>query len=194
MPAKPTTAFSTTSGCARWSSSIRSPPTCFSGASMSSSGVVALATAQSSSSGCASTISIAWRPIEPVAPSNATRFMGSVYERGEEVLGVLVARRRLASRSCARLLDQLLLLGARRDGRMVAFDVALRGVREDALVERKRTLDRQLLGRGCTEAVAKEEERIRLDEHDACVVAVVAPDVLDGHADAAEVEVDPFGE
>ena len=29
--------------------------------------------AQSSSSGCAATISIAWRPIEPVAPSSATR-------------------------------------------------------------------------------------------------------------------------
>ena len=27
--------------------------------------------------GCASTISIAWRPIEPVAPSRATRFTGA---------------------------------------------------------------------------------------------------------------------
>ena len=36
------------------------------------------AAAQSSSSGCASTISIAWRPIDPVAPSSATRFTRSV--------------------------------------------------------------------------------------------------------------------
>src|SRR5581483_2962874 len=82
MPAKPTTAFSTTSGRARSSSSVRSPPTCFSGASTSSSGVEPDATAHSSSSGCASTISIAWRPIEPVAPRRATRLMlGPVYGR-----------------------------------------------------------------------------------------------------------------
>ena len=78
IPAKPTTAFSTTSGCARSSSSVRSPPTCLSGASTSSSGAEPLAAAQSSSPGCASTISIAWRPIEPVAPSKATRFIGAV--------------------------------------------------------------------------------------------------------------------
>jgi hypothetical protein len=58
-PAKPTTALRTTSGCARSSSSVRSPPTSFSGASTSSSGVEPEAAAQSSSSGCASTISIA---------------------------------------------------------------------------------------------------------------------------------------
>src|SRR3954469_4836829 len=77
-PAKPTTAFSTTSGCARSSSATRSPPICFSGASTSSSGVEPLAAAQSSSPGCASTISIAWRPIEPVAPRAASRFIGPV--------------------------------------------------------------------------------------------------------------------
>ena len=77
-PAKPTTALRTTSGSARSSSSTRSPPTCFSGASTSSSGDDPEATAQSSSPGCASTISIACRPIEPVAPSRATRFTGSV--------------------------------------------------------------------------------------------------------------------
>ena len=81
MPAKPTTAFSTTSGCARSSSSVRSPPTCFSGASTSSSGDEPEAAAQSSSPGCASTISIACRPIEPVAPSRATRFTRKVYGR-----------------------------------------------------------------------------------------------------------------
>src|SRR4051794_17456349 len=75
MPAKPTTALRTTSGSARPSSTVRSPPTCLSGTSMWSSGDEPDATAQSSSSGCASTISIAWRPIEPVAPRRATRFM-----------------------------------------------------------------------------------------------------------------------
>ena len=56
------------------SSSVRSPPTCLSGASMPSSGDEPEAAAHSSSSGCASTISIACRPIEPVAPRRATRF------------------------------------------------------------------------------------------------------------------------
>src|SRR4029079_9266754 len=193
-PAKPTTALRTTSGCARSSRSVRSPPTSFSGASTSSSGVEPDAAAQSSSSGCASTISIAWRPIEPVAPSSATRFMVSVYERVEEVLSVVVDRHPLAAGGGAGLLDQLLLLGACRHGRMVALDVALGGIREDAIVQRKCALDRQLLGRGRAKAVAQEEQRPRLDEHHARVVAVVPADVLDGHADTSEVELDPFGE
>src|SRR3954452_2325330 len=193
-PAKPTTELRTTSGCARSRSAVRSPPTSFSGTSTSSSGVEPEAAAHSSSSGCASTISIAWRPINPVAPSSATRFMVSVYERVEEVLRVLIARHPLAARGCAGFFDQLLLLGARRHGRMVALDIALGGIREDAVVQRKRALDGQLLVRGRAEAVAEEEQRIRLDEHHGRVVAVVPADVLDGHADAAEVEVDPFGE
>src|SRR5581483_12230717 len=74
MPAKPTTALRTTSGCDSSRIPSRSPPTCFSGASMSSSGVEPDVTAQSARSGWASTISIAWRPIDPVAPRRATRF------------------------------------------------------------------------------------------------------------------------
>src|SRR5215471_8768656 len=114
--------------------------------------------------------------------------MVSVYERVAEILGVLVAGRSVATRRCARLLDQLLRLGTGRHGRMVTLDIALRGVREDAIVERERALDSQHLARGCAEAVAEKEQRVRLDEHDARVVAMVAPDVLDGHTDAAEVE------
>ncbi len=71
-PAKPTTAFRTRSGSARSSSSVRSPPTWVSGA-RPSIGVEPDAAATSSSSGCASTISTAWRPIEPVAPRSAIR-------------------------------------------------------------------------------------------------------------------------
>src|SRR5215471_2274380 len=114
--------------------------------------------------------------------------MVSVYERVEEILGVLVAGRSVTTRRCARLLDQLLCLGTRRHGRMMTLDIALCGVREDAIVERERALDRQHLARGCAEAVAEEEQRVRLDEHHARVVAMVTPDVLDGHINAAEVE------
>src|SRR5262245_22243785 len=193
-PAKPTTALSTTSGWARSSSPVRSPPTSFSEASTSSSGVEPEAAAQSSSSGCASTISIAWRPIDPVAPNKATRFMASVYERVEEIFGVLVSGRDLVTCSCARLLDQLRHFCPRRHGRMVALDVVLGRVREDAIVERECSLDCQYLARGRAEAVAEKEQTIRLDEHHARVVAVVAADVLHGHGHTPEVELDPLGE
>src|SRR5919198_5688012 len=75
-PAKPTTALSTTSGRARSSSSVRSPPTWVSGA-RPSTGCDPEAAATSSSPGLDSTISTACRPIEPVAPSRATRFICS---------------------------------------------------------------------------------------------------------------------
>src|SRR5581483_11607551 len=77
MPAKPTIALSTTSGSDASSRAVGSPPTwtCATprGAASSSSGVPPDISAQSSSRGCASTISIACRPIEPVAPSRAIR-------------------------------------------------------------------------------------------------------------------------
>src|SRR5206468_2650782 len=79
-PAKPTTALSTTSGSARSSSLVRSPPTWVSGATPS----IARdpdAAAASSSSGWLSTISRAWRPIEPVTPSTATRFINPSVRR-----------------------------------------------------------------------------------------------------------------
>ena len=78
MPAKPTIAFRTTSGCVRSSTSVASPPTCVSGASPSI-GVEPDVAATSSSSGFAAITSSAWRPIEPVTPRTAIRrFTGSV--------------------------------------------------------------------------------------------------------------------
>ena len=77
-PANPTTAFRTRSGALRSSSRTASPPTwAFStacSAASSASGVEPDWSAHSSSSGCAATISIACRPIDPVAPRIATRF------------------------------------------------------------------------------------------------------------------------
>ena len=84
-PAKPTTAFRTTSGSARSSSSVRSPPTCVSGA-RPSIGCEPEAAATSSSSGFGSMISSAWRPIEPVAPSRATRFIDPGGARDDRVV------------------------------------------------------------------------------------------------------------
>ena len=78
MPAKPTIALRTTSGCVRSSTSVASPPTCVTGASPSI-GVEPDVAATSSSSGFAAITSSAWRPIEPVAPRTAIRrFTGSV--------------------------------------------------------------------------------------------------------------------
>ena len=68
-PAKPTTALRTTSGSARSSSSVRSPPTCVSGASPSIGGDPGSG-GDELEPGCASMTSRAWRPIEPVAPSS----------------------------------------------------------------------------------------------------------------------------
>ena len=77
MPAKPTMALSTTSGLLRSSSCDGSPPTwtCSTpcSAASASRGVEPDWSAQSSSSGCLTTTSMACRPIEPVAPSRATR-------------------------------------------------------------------------------------------------------------------------
>src|SRR5436190_15549995 len=76
-PAKPTTALRTRSGSARSSCCVTSPPTWVSGARPSTSREPEAA-AQSSSSGWASMISSAWRPMEPVAPSSAIRFTPEV--------------------------------------------------------------------------------------------------------------------
>ena len=65
-PANPMTAFSTTSGSARSRSSVRSPPTCVSGARPVDRLRARCERATSSSSGFASMISSACRPIEPV--------------------------------------------------------------------------------------------------------------------------------
>src|SRR4051812_37261837 len=77
-PAKPTTALSTTSGRHSSRSSLRSPPTwaCSTPRSAASepSSFDPDASATTSRSGLASMISIAWRPIDPVAPSTAMRF------------------------------------------------------------------------------------------------------------------------
>src|SRR5262249_19562924 len=76
-PAKPTVAFSTTSGWARSSSSVGSPPTWVSGAS-SSIAVDPEVAATSSSSSLAAITSSAWRPIDPVAPRRAIRLIATV--------------------------------------------------------------------------------------------------------------------
>src|SRR3954447_24105148 len=82
-PANPSVAFSTTSGSARSSRAVGSPPTCVCGASPSMA-VEPLVAATSSSSGRAPITSSAWRPIEPVAPSSATRVMDIVCPLGRE--------------------------------------------------------------------------------------------------------------
>ena len=76
-PAKPSVALRTMSGCARSRISVGSPPTCVSGASPSIA-VDPEVAATSSRPGFASITSIAWRPIEPVAPRRATRVMATV--------------------------------------------------------------------------------------------------------------------
>ena len=80
-PAKPTVALRTTSGRARSSNTVGSPPTWVNGASPSI-GVDPLLAATSSSSGSAPITSSAWRPIDPVAPSRAIRFTGEVCPPG----------------------------------------------------------------------------------------------------------------
>src|SRR3954452_7611491 len=82
-PANPRVAFRTTSGSARSRSAVGSPPTCVCGASPSIA-VEPLVAATSSSSGRAPITSSAWRPIEPVAPSSATRVMDTVCPLGRE--------------------------------------------------------------------------------------------------------------
>ncbi len=76
-PANPTTAFSTRSGSEASSSAVRSPPTCTCSTpscdATSSSGCEPDARAQTVSSGFAAITSSACRPMDPVAPSRATR-------------------------------------------------------------------------------------------------------------------------
>ena len=77
-PAKPTTAFSTRSGLRASSSSVEVAAGLVLGpvrVRERATSVAPDATAQSVRSGCASMISIAWRPIEPVAPRSAIRFI-----------------------------------------------------------------------------------------------------------------------
>src|SRR5438309_6723931 len=171
IPAKPTTAFSTTSGCARSSSSVRSPPTCFSAASTSSSDVEPDAAAQSSSSGCASTISIAWRPIDPVAPRRATRFTGpsvgsarslavvkAEHEvirggRGEEQRVQTVEHAAVAAEQAARVLHLQVALQHRLE------QIAGQGRDDDDHPEHERLPDRQILVSVRVERDERDEER-----------------------------------
>ena len=82
-PAKPTTAFSTTSGSASSSKlgEVAADLDVLTPARPRARRVECEpdASAQSSSSGWRSMTSSAWRPIEPVAPRRATRFMAPVY-------------------------------------------------------------------------------------------------------------------
>ena len=107
-PAKPTTAFRTTSGSARSSSSVRSPPTCVRGARPSTD-CEPEAAATSSSSGCAAMISIAWRPIEP-GRSEERRLASRAPVYGAVVALRLGARGRRSTRPGTRR-------GSRRSGR-----------------------------------------------------------------------------